>query len=313
MSRPAHSVKKSRQHHVWQQYLRAWATGGRIFCLQGGRLFATGTAVLAMETDFYKVETLTDEDLDLIKLLAFHDKQHPRLRESNERYLRYVLTPAILSKRYTETRRNAELQELLDTYNTNVVDQHHTILESSFVPLLAQSLREDISWYENGVNRIAFFTFIAAQNLRTRRVKSETIARLRDEMGLDMSRIWNILAVILAFNAGFSMYAEPHRRPLTLVRNETAIPFITGDQPLTNLAGGGETAPEFLAFYYPLSPRLALYLGGAGRPPDLPPVVAIADTVIDLNLRIARASHSQLFAATANVLADVKERTDRTA
>ncbi len=313
MSKSAQLVKKSRQHHVWQQYLRAWATDGRVFCLQNGRVFATGTPVLGMDTDFYKVQALTDEDLELVRLLAFREKQHPMLRENNERYLRYVLTPALLAKRYPGALGNTELQELLDAYNTNVVDQHHTIFESSFVPLLAQALREDISRFENGVNRIAFFTFIAAQNLRTRRVKSETIARLRDRMGLDVSRIWNILAVVYAFNAGFSIGAEPQRRPLTLVRNRTAVPFLTTDQPVINLAGGGDTPPEFLAFYYPLSPRLALYLGEPARTPDVPAFIDATDTVIDLNLRIARASHSQVYAATADVLADIKQRMDRAA
>ena len=253
------------------------------------------------------------EDLKLVRLLAFHEKQHPKLRENNERYLRFVLTPTLLAHRYPGAVRNAELQELLDAYNTNVVDQHHTFFESSFVPLLAQSLREDISWFEIGANRIAFFTFIADQNLRTRRVKNEVIARLRNRMGLDISRIWDILAVVYAFNSGFSMYAESQRRPLTLVRNQTSVSFLTGDQPVINLAGGGEIAPEFLAFYYPLCPRLALYLGEPGRPPDVPAFIDTADTVIDLNLRIARASHSQVYAATAEVLADMKQRMDRAA
>lgn len=305
-------MKKSRQHHVWQQYLRAWETDGRIFCLQDGRVFDTGTPVLGMGKDFYKVRALTDEDLELVKLLAFHERQHPKLREINERYLRYVLTPALLTHRCPGVVGNAELQELLDVYNTNVVDQHHTFFESSFVSLLAQSLREDISWFESGENRIAFFTFIAAQNLRTRRVKNETIARLRNRMGLDFSRIWDILAVVFAFNAGFSMYADT-RRSLTLVRNRAPVSFLTGDQPVINLAGGGETEPEFLAFYYPMSPRLALYLGEPGRPPDVPAFIDTADRVMDLNLRIARASQSQVYAATADVLADMKQRMDHAA
>lgn len=313
MSQAAELVKKSRQHHVWQQYLRAWATDGCIFCLQNGRVFKTGTAVLGMGIDFYKVQALSDRDLELIRLLAFPGKQHPKLREANERYLRYVLTPSLLANSHPDALKNPELQEYLDAYNTNVVDQHHTFLESSFVPLLAQSLREDISWYGNGVNRIAFFTFIAAQNLRTRRVKSAAIAQLRDRMGLDFSRIWDILAVVYAFNAGFSMYAEPQRRPLILVQNQTAVPFLTADQPVINLAGGGVTAPEFLAFYYPLSPRLALYLGEPARLPDVPACIDTAEKVIELNLRIARASHSQVYSATSDVLLDLRERIDRAA
>ena len=45
-------VKKPSQHHVWQQYLRAWSVGGKVYCLQGDRIFPTGTPVLGMTTDF---------------------------------------------------------------------------------------------------------------------------------------------------------------------------------------------------------------------------------------------------------------------
>jgi hypothetical protein len=308
MNQMHEAVKKSRQHHVWQQYLRAWATDGRLYCLQNGRVFGAGTAVLGLGRDFYKVDALTDKDIELIKLLAFPKNQHPKLRENNARYLRYALALANAAGSSAEAE-NEELDEHIDAYNTNVVDNHHTFFEDGFAPLLAQSLRLDIGWYENGLNRITFLTFISAQNLRTRRVRDATIARMRDRMGLDISRIWNILAVIFAFNSGFSMFAEPERRSLTLVRNLTTLPFVTGDQPVINLASeGGETPPEVLAFYYPISPRLALYLSEPERPADIPASIDGEALVMDLNLRIARASHSQIYAASANVLEDIRQR-----
>jgi hypothetical protein len=239
-------VKKSNQHHVWQQYLRAWQSNGKVHCLQNGRVFDTGTPVLGMDRDFYKVNALTDEDLALLKLLAFQNKKHTTLRETHEDFLRYVLTPTLIARNNPGILKNQELQDVIDTYNTNVVDTQHTILENSFGSLLTQSLNEDIRWYENGFNRISFFTFISAQNLRTRSVKNKTIAVLREKMGLDVSRIWNILAVILAFNSGVSLFAEPEVRPLVLVRNNTSMNFITGDQPVVNLASVENAAPEHL-------------------------------------------------------------------
>lgn len=57
-------------------------------------------------------------------------------------------------------------------------------------------------------------------------------------------------------------------------------------------------SPEALSFFYPLSPQLALYLGGEpGEAGSVAPVEPItAEAVNDLNLKIARASHSQVFA-----------------
>jgi hypothetical protein len=59
---------KRRHHHVWQNYLTPWTNGGVLYCLQGGRIFPTGTRVIAVEKDFYKLDRLTDQDVALIKL-----------------------------------------------------------------------------------------------------------------------------------------------------------------------------------------------------------------------------------------------------
>ena len=66
---------KRHHHHVWQHYLKPWATDGGIFCLQDGRIFATGTRVVAVQKDFYKLQHLTREDVTLIKLL-FEKSNH---------------------------------------------------------------------------------------------------------------------------------------------------------------------------------------------------------------------------------------------
>jgi hypothetical protein len=58
--------------------------------------------------------------------------------------------------------------DLLDTHNTNAVDNHHTVIERTFAPLLARSLGGDFSWYENDKDCISFCKFLGAQQMRTR-------------------------------------------------------------------------------------------------------------------------------------------------
>jgi hypothetical protein len=58
-----------RQHHVWRSYLEAWATDGKIFCLQGGQIFNPNVTKVAVERDFYKLHTLTDTDIQAIRLI----------------------------------------------------------------------------------------------------------------------------------------------------------------------------------------------------------------------------------------------------
>jgi hypothetical protein len=74
-----------------------------------------------------------------------------------------------------------------------------------------------------------------------------------------------------------------------------------------NLDADGETGPELLSFFYPLSPRLALYLSQPGSM-EVPAFIDSADKLIELNLRIASTSHSQIYASNAEVLEDLKNR-----
>ena len=303
------TVRKSRQHHVWQQYLRSWSEDGRVYCLQGNRVFRTGTPVLGVTTDFYKVQSLTEQDLKLIHFLAALDKVHPVARQHHELVLQNILSPMLFLRQHRDDLKNLpQIDDLVDTYNTNAVDNQHTVIESNFVPLLARSLDEDISWYENDQDCMGFCNFIAAQHMRTRGVKELTVSRLKERMGLDISRIWGILSLIFGFNIGCSLFLERKRRSLVVVRNDSSVPFVTGDQPVVNLHGNGETSPESLSFYYPVSPRLALYLREPAEVAEVPARGMTAEVANNLNLKMARKSHSQVYAHTAAALAVVQSQ-----
>jgi hypothetical protein len=308
MSRSSDPVRKSRQHHVWQQYLRSWARGGTVYCLQGGRVFPTGTSVLGITTDFYKLQPLTDEDLRLIDFLLALDKVHPSARKHYEVVLQNVLTPMTFVRKNRDKLNNlCMIDDLVDVHNTNAVDDQHTAIESRFVPLLARSLSGDVSWYADDQDCISFCNFIGAQHMRTRGVKERTIFRLKERMGLDISRIWDVLSLIYSCNVGCSLFLERKRRTLLIVRNDTALPFVTGDQPVIILHGDGETPPESLSFYYPISPRLALYFGEPEEVADVPVGVMTAESVARLNMKMAMASHSQIYAETSDPLTVIRD------
>ena len=61
---------------------------------------------------------------------------------------------------------------------------------------------------------------------------------------------------IFATNLGASLYRTRWTNKIVFLRNETAAPFIAGDQPIVNLLDS--TAPDEIELYYPLSPRLAM-------------------------------------------------------
>jgi hypothetical protein len=65
--------------------------------------------------------------------------------------LQSILTPMLFVQQNRGKLNNLSLiDDLLDTYNTNAVDNYHTVIERKFAPLLGRSLEGDFSWYENG-------------------------------------------------------------------------------------------------------------------------------------------------------------------
>lgn len=240
------------------------------------------------------------------------DKVDPVARKHHEMVLQDILTPMLFVQQNRDKLNNLSLvDDLLDTHNTNAVDNYHTVIESTFVPLLARSLRGDFSWYDNDKDCISFWNFVGAQQMRTRAVKERTISRLKERVGVDVSRIWDILALILGFNIGCNLFRERKKRRLIAVHNDTAVPFITSDQPVTNLYGNGETPPEILSLYYPISPRLALYLGEPDEVTDIPFEAMTDRAATCLNIRIAKASHSQVYAQTPDPLIAVRDHIDK--
>jgi Protein of unknown function (DUF4238) len=226
--------KKRRQHHVWQEYLKAWSVNGQLYCLMDGRIFPTGTTVIAVEQYFYKIGKLTAAGIASIRFLLIDVKGvHPLARKNHEDFLTLVTTPALFEGEAED------LDNLIDTFRTNALEDYHAGIEASFLPLLERALNRDISFYSDEQSRITLFHFLASQHMRTKGIKEKTIEILKRKSNLDVSRIWDIMSHMSATNIGMSLYLEKERRQLVLVENTTELAFITGDQPIINLDGDG--------------------------------------------------------------------------
>jgi Protein of unknown function (DUF4238) len=107
---------------------------------------------------------------------------------------------------------------------------------------------------------------------------------------------------MFAVNIGMGVFLERRTRKLVLVENATGLEFITGHQPLINLHGDGEKPPATLSWYYPISPRLALFLTEVDEEPAFTTASLTSAQVSDLNARLVAASHSQVFARSRESL-----------
>jgi hypothetical protein len=289
---PSEPVAKYRQHHVWQEYLRSWTRSGGIYCLQEGRIFRTGTSALGVIQDFYRLPEWSLDDLRILQD-AFMTGISPLVRKLHSTVLENPFMLTLLAADPATAQLVSD--EQVSVFRTNVVDDYHTMIESQFLPILPRLLDGDVSWYQNVEECLSFLVFICVQYMRTRSRKERSI---QDVTLVDLTRVWDVVAILMAQRVACSLFAERRIRVPRIIGNDSGKPFITGDQPVINLRGGKRGAePDAFSLYYPLSPELAVYLGEPGEPAGgvlVEPITASA--VQDLNSRIARESHSQIFA-----------------
>lgn len=288
-------MKKLRQHHVWQHYLKSWATDGALYCLREGRIFPTGTRVVAVENEFYKLPPLTMKDIEQVRWLLGNGGSGLS-KTMREDFLKLMTVSALAELRYTGPKRDPHIAAILDEQRTNAIEDYHMIFEGMFVPLLDRIHAEDIGFYSEMHDSITFLMFVSLQFLRTKGLKERMIAR-QTTMLVDMTRIWGMLSVVLALTLAGALVHDRPKRKLALIRNKTPLKFITGDQPVANLLAKVDAAksPEEISLYYPVSPDLALILSAEDKAPLFSTETLTEASVLTLNDKIHEVTHSQMF------------------
>lgn len=251
------------QHYVWRNYLNAWAAGGTFCCYRqkDKKLFPTQPKAVASETYFYETQQLSDYD---IKFLGDFISRATdiRLRELNREYVEMTQLTFKLRERLKSTDLLPEvrtaLEEELRWVERNLGERYHSGIENKCQDILDSLRSGDDTFYKNELSCVDFFYFLSLQYFRT--------AKMRDGLrnipsyipGHDPRRTANILNHIHATNVGAGLFRERNAYRIVFFKNDTSIPFITGDQPVLNMLDPKTT--DDVELYYPLSPKLALIL-----------------------------------------------------
>lgn len=297
----AQQKPKRRHHHVWQQYLKPWTANGVIWCLQNDRIFSTGTSVIAIEKDFYKLHNITQADIELINMLFA--KGHHLSRKNHAHLLSVLMKPFHIAAQGTCSQDRTNINKYLDDYSSNVLEDYHASIEASFIPLLGSALKGDIRFYEDDEQCILFLNYLCTQYMRTKGIKERAIYLCKADGSADLSRVWNVMIHMFAADIGASLFVERKRRKLILIHNDcTEVPFLTGDQPAINLKAVQLGPPDRLAIYYPISPQLALLLSDVDEEPLFATDGLTATQASTLNRKLFDACYKQVFAKSRESL-----------
>ena len=197
-----------------------------------------------------------------------------------------------------------KLSEFIDNVSIakkNGFEYWMTQLEKHFNPLLDRARNGDLTFMAERENRPAFIHNIINQMLRTQKF-DRLASDLVDDNPHTNIKIATYLRHLSAYDVASALVRNGDQYELNLIRNNTALEFITGDQPLCNLVPN-EEASQF-DVYYPIAPRLALFFSRNGRFDNVygylkEPNVHEVDT---LNRAICNVSIDQLYARSTEVL-----------
>ncbi|HSZ75288.1 MAG TPA: DUF4238 domain-containing protein [Rhizomicrobium sp.] len=242
------------QHHVSKSYLREWSTRDRLFCLQDGRIRLANIKDVAVERHFNQLHALEPDDISYLQKMWIDP--FPHSRQVNNNYMMMFTLSANLRRELTAEfeAKHPEFVKELDQQIINTEEEYHSRLETDFSPLIESARQGKIDFYEDADRCIPFLLSLCVQYFRTNGMKRKMIDLHKATLGIDLSRVWNVLSHILATNVAYSLFRDRKRMPLALLENNTELPFITSDQPVINLLGTGSDtqAPTHLALYYPI-------------------------------------------------------------
>jgi len=246
------------------------------------------TKIIAVDRDFYKLHQLTPSDLAILKLFISQGNKYSQ--ETNQQLLDLITSPYKAVEHIPNLKPATKI--ILERYSFEVLENYHSHIENSFAPLLEKARQGDLSFY-TGEKCISFINYICTQYMRTKGIKERTVKKLEEIGAGDFSRIWNIMIHMFATNIGANLYIERHKRILQLLENKSSVPFITGDQPIINLKSKNGQLPDQLSFYYPISPKSAIFLSDMDESPMNPKIDEYEAT--ELNKKIKDASYLQVF------------------
>ena len=253
---------------------------------------------VAQKRDFYEFCPLTYEDITFIRMLVV-ERATPDLRALHEQTLALYLSmqqALLIADRHAGN--SDELDKATAALKSNFIEDWHSSIENAADQHLDMLSRGCIDFYKDKTHCIDFATFLATQYLRTNKRRINILSLLTPIPIDTIERTWTLLVHMLATNVAWHLFVSRTENTLKLLTNQTDQDFITCDQPVINvlaLSNQVGIVPEELEFYYPVTPKIAVFLGKHDKFPGTEPE-ATPQLVDWLNEQMVLQSESQVFA-----------------
>lgn len=297
---------KKKHHYVWREYLREWSTEDQIVCKRLDQIFTTNLNNIAQEKYFYKLNELTKDDVELVRMFFIQKLDSELMKELNDEWIK-IFDFVVNFRNKVETEGISDvLKEQFENTIINFEEELQSNYENIGAPYLNLLKQGNVDFYQDNDSNISFNLYIAMQYFRTKKIQSTVIKESEGFPIFKIERTWKILAHIFATNLAGSLYRDKDEFHCILLFNETELPFITGDQPVINTYGiynkVTKNPPTEMELYYPLTPKMSLLIT---KKPELVTIKyqdMTIERVVLFNSLIADAADEQLYSNSYKVL-----------
>ena len=254
-----------KQHYVWRKYLEAWKSNPDdkvqwVGFLKTKEAKKVSLRDVAHQSFFYKLEELTDEELNFLKL--YNNNFSSNVRQISD----IVLAGYIL---FTQLKRDIASGKI--TPNGNYEHEVKKIEATSFESIQSQIESLGIELLScttiNDFEKLAatkeyeILYFLMVQYMRTKTMKDRIVNSMTERVNLQeiARKCWPYYNLVTAMQMVESFYKRQDCH-FVFIQNKSSLPFITGDQPIINAKGNEldeNGLVKELELYYPLSPTTA--------------------------------------------------------
>jgi hypothetical protein len=255
---------KHKQHYVWRNYLRAWAKDEQIFCKRKDKIFKTNLENIANERDFYVINDLATEDIELVKAMFIDGIKNEFMKDINIKWIEIFDFVINFRKKVMNEGVPESIKNEFENTIRNFEEEMQSMYEGMGAPFLEKLKNGDTGFYYVEDSNIMFNLFIGMQYFRTKKMQTTVFEDSKGFPAFKVDKIWKLMAQIFATNIAASLYLDRNEFHPVLLFNQTNIGFIVGDQPIINTLANYKTKPveppTALEFYYPQSPSIALII-----------------------------------------------------
>jgi len=319
------SQLKRKHHHVWAHYLKHWSLDGKniYYTTKRGRVACDSVHGLASERDFYKINSLDNEDIVFIGM--FSSKSPENLRELHNSYLQNFYIASLAFKLSKEVTPPEIVEKQLKEFQHNALENLHGAHESECVEILKRLNQGDYLVLNSSENRLNFTQFFAMQMTRTKSFKDKAFSFAVNEEAYSrhpnppysfkkyqylMNKNWWFLSYMFGMNIGSHLTARRHQDTHVLLENNTPEPFVTSDNPIINvhdsvISSDEREPPEFMDSFYPISPRYAYMINNSDRFSPGKGCVTLEQAVF-FNTQMALKANEHIFAQTEPQIREVE-------